>query len=71
MIRKGTIRSFDSVAYTATIQIEGSEGVWIHDMPVSRGIAAGEMTTGRKVAVVFFDESNPRDAVVAAVYTPH
>ena len=70
MIRKGTIRSFDSVSYTATVQIEGSQGIWIHDMPVSRGIAAGEMVVGRKVAVLFFDESNPRDCVVVAVYTP-
>ena len=70
MIRKGTIRSFDSVSYTATVQIEGSQGIWIHDMPVSRGIASGEMVVGRKVAVLFFDESNPRDCVVVAVYTP-
>ena len=28
-----------------------------------------EMALGRKVAVVFFDEHNPKEAVVVAVYT--
>lgn len=69
MIRKGIVKAFDGGTYTATIQIEGSLSVWLEDVPVSRGIASGEMVTGRNVAVIFLDESNPSDAVVVAVWT--
>jgi hypothetical protein len=36
---------------------------------VARNLPAAEMVTGRKLAVVFFDEYSPRDAVIIAVYT--
>ncbi len=36
---------------------------------VARNLPAAEMALGRKVAVIFFDEHNARDAVVAAVYS--
>ena len=68
MIRKGILKAFDSTPYTATVQIEGSLSVWLDDVPVSRDIASGEMIAGRNVAVIFLDESNPQEAVVAAVY---
>ncbi|MFH0847576.1 MAG: hypothetical protein V1894_05960 [Chloroflexota bacterium] len=42
---------------------------YLDGVSVARNIASSEMTTGRKVAVVFFDESNAREAVVIAVYT--
>jgi hypothetical protein len=67
--RKGTVKAFDSTPYTATVQIQGSVSIWLRDVPVARNIAAGEMVAGRKCAVLFFDEANPQDAVVVAVYT--
>jgi len=36
---------------------------------VARNIPSAEMTVGRKVAVVFFDEHNVKEAVLIAVYT--
>jgi hypothetical protein len=36
---------------------------------VARNLPSAEMVTGRKLAVVFFDEHSPKDAVVVAVYT--
>lgn len=69
MIKKATLKDFDSTAYTATVQIAGSMGVWLEGIPVSRDIPSGEMVSGRECAVIFFDEFNPGDAVVAAVYT--
>jgi hypothetical protein len=39
------------------------------DVPASRDIPTVEMVTGRNVAVIFLDESNPDDAVVVAVWT--
>jgi hypothetical protein len=36
---------------------------------VARNLPACEMALGRKVAVVFFDEHNAKEAVIVAVYT--
>jgi len=68
-IRKGVLRNFNSGNYTATIQITSSYKVYLEDVIVARNLPSAEMVTGRKVAVVFFDEHNPKEAVVVAVYT--
>jgi len=68
-LRKGVLRSFNSGNYTATVQLAGSYKVYLEDITVARNLPAAEMTVGRKVAVVFFDEHNPKEAVVISVYT--
>ena len=68
-LRKGVLKSFNSGNYTATVQIASSYKVYLEDVAVARNIPAAEMTVGRKVAVVFFDEHNAKEAVVVAVYT--
>jgi len=68
-IRSGIVKAFDSGSYTATVQLTGSLAVWLSDLPVARNIPSAEMVAGRRCAVIFFDASNPRDAVVAAVFT--
>lgn len=68
-LRKAIIRSFNSGNYTATIQIAGSYKVYLEDIAVARNLPAAEMITGRKAAVVFFDDYSPKEAVVIAVYT--
>ncbi len=68
-LRKGVLRSFNSGNYTATVQLAGSYKVYLEDIAVARNLPTAEMITGRKVAVVFFDEYNPKEAVVIAVYT--
>ena len=68
-LQKGFLKSFSSVNYTATVQLTGSYKAYLEGIAVARNIPTGEMTAGRKVAVVFFDEHNPGDAVVVAVYT--
>ena len=66
---KATIRSFNADTYTATVQISGSLATWLEAVPVARNIAARRPNaTGRTCALVFFDASNPTDAVVLAVY---
>ena len=65
---KATIRSFNADDYTATVQISGSLATWLDGVPVARNIAARHLTEGRACALVFFDASNPADAVVLAVY---
>lgn len=69
-VRRGVIKAFDSGAYTATVQAAGSLSVFLTGVPVSRSIPSAEMVTGRSCALLLFDEANPQDAVVAAVYTP-
>ena len=68
-LRKAVLRSFNSGDYTATVQIASSFKVYLEDITVARNLPAAEMVTGRKVAVIFFDEHNPKEAVVVAVYT--
>ena len=68
-LKKAVIRDFNSIDYTATVQLAGSYKVYLEDIAVARNLPAAEMTTGRKAAVIFFDEHNPREAVVVAVYT--
>jgi len=68
-LKKAVLRSFNSGNYTATVQLVGSFKVYLEDITVARNLPSVEMVTGRKVAVIFFDEYNPKEAVVTAVYT--
>ena len=68
-LRKAILKSFNSGDYTATIQLSGSYKAYLEGVAVSRGMPAAQMALGRKLAVIFFDEHNPREAVVIAVYT--
>ena len=68
-LRKAVLKSFDSNNYTAVVQLAGSYKVYLEDVAVARNLPVAEMTSGRKVAVIFFDEHNPKEAVVVAVYT--
>ncbi len=68
-LRKGMLKSFNSGDYTATVQLSSSYKVYLEGIQVARNIPASEMTVGKKVVVVFFDEHNAKEAVVVAVYT--
>ncbi len=67
-LKKATLKSFDSGNYAATVQLAGGYKVYLEDVTVARNLPTVEMTAGRKVAVIFFDEHNPKEAVVIAVY---
>ena len=68
-LKKAVLKSFSSGTYTATVQLAGSYKVYLEDVTVARNLPIAEMTAGRKVAVILFDEHNPKEAVVVAVYT--
>ena len=68
-LRRAVLKSFNSGNYTATVQLTGSYKVYLEDIAVARNLPTAEMVAGRKVAVVFFDEHNAKEAVVVAVYT--
>jgi hypothetical protein len=66
--KKAILRSFDAGNYNATIEIVGSHKTFLESVAVARNLPESEMVTGRKLAVLFFDEHNVKDAVVIAVY---
>ncbi len=68
-LKKAVLKSFNSTNYTATIQLAGSYKVYLEDIAVARNLPTSEMTCGRKAAVIFFDEYNPKEAIIIAVYT--
>ena len=68
-VKKGILKSFNSGDYTATVQLASSYKVYLEDVAVARNLPTSEMVDGRKVAVILFDEHNPKEAVVVAVYT--
>jgi hypothetical protein len=68
-MKKAELKSFNAVNYTATVRLASGYKVYLEDVAVSRNIPSAEMVAGRKAAVIFFDENNPGEAVVVAVYT--
>jgi hypothetical protein len=67
-IKKGVLRAFDAGTYTSTVTIEGSISTNLGGVPVSRGIDSAEMVAGRYVGILFFDATDPSDAVLCAVW---
>ncbi len=68
MFKRAVLKAWYSATYTATVQIAGSGKAYLENVAVARNIPSAEMVVGRKLAVLFFDKSNPSDAVVIAVY---
>lgn len=68
-LKKAELRSFNSGNYTATVRLASSYKVYLEDISVARNLPSAEMVTGRKVAVLLFDEHNPKESVVVAIYT--
>ena len=68
-LKKAILKSFNSTDYEATIQLTGSYKAYLEGVTVARNLPSSEMSLGRKVAVVFFDEHNPKEAVLIAVYS--
>jgi hypothetical protein len=67
-LRKAELKSFDSGNYKATIRLASGYKVYLEEVTVARNLPAAEMVVGRKVAVISFDDNNPREAVITAVY---
>jgi hypothetical protein len=68
-LRKAELRSFNATDYTATVRLASGYKVYLEEVAVARNLPSEEMVAGRKVAVIFFDDNNPKEAVVTAVYT--
>lgn len=68
IVARGVIKSFDAGSYQAVVLVEGATQQNVTGVPVNRGLAASAVVVGRRAAVLMFDETNPRDGVVLAVY---
>jgi hypothetical protein len=68
-IKKAELKSFNSGNYYATVRIIGGHKVYLEDISVARNLPSAEMVDGRNVVVIFFDDNNPKDAVIVAVYS--
>jgi len=68
-VKRGILKGFNSGDYTATVQLAGSHKAYLEGVAVARNLPVAEMTPGRQVAVIAFNEHNSKDAVVIAVYT--
>ncbi len=68
-VKKGELIGFNSTDYTATVKLAGSHRAYLEDVTVARNIPVAEMVAGRKIAIVFFDEHNAKEAVIIAVYS--
>jgi len=68
-IRRGIVRAYSAgPPKIATVELIGTVTAYVAGIPVAKEIADGDMTAGALVLVVMFDEHNPAQAVVVAVY---
>ncbi|HEY7127822.1 MAG TPA: hypothetical protein VH540_28085 [Ktedonobacterales bacterium] len=68
VIRRGIIQAFDAPSWTATVQVLPSQGNYLTNIQVAKHVLAAEILPGDQCAVLFFDELNPADALIIAVY---
>jgi hypothetical protein len=65
---RAVLRGFAAGPYTASVQIVGSRSAYLDDVPVSRAIPAAELVPGRDCVVLFFESTDPADAMLIAVH---
>lgn len=65
---RAIVRGFDAGPYTASVQVVGSRSTYLDGVAVSRAIPAAEMVAGRDGVVLFFESTDPSDAMLIAVH---
>ena len=65
MVLNGTLKAFDAATYKATVQLDGSLGTYLTNVPVARAIPSAEMVAGRTVALLFFAPDSPDAALLS------
>lgn len=65
---RGTIVTFDSVAYTASVRLDGSAAQTLTGVAVNRGLAAASITAGRRAIIDTAGQANAALFVVVAVF---
>lgn len=68
-IKRGVIQAFNPANWTATVQVLPSQGNYLTGVQVAKHLLAAEIVPGDQCAVLFFEELNPADAIIIAVYS--
>lgn len=68
IIKRGILQSFSNTSYTASVLLIEATSTFLTGVPVSTTVDGTSAVSGAYCAVLFFDEHNPLDAVVIAVY---
>lgn len=69
VIKRGIIQAFNPADWTAVVQMLPSQGNYLTSVQVAKHLLASEIASGDECALLFFDELNPADAVIIAVYS--
>jgi hypothetical protein len=68
-IKRGIVQSFSASTYTASVLLLEATSTALVGVPVSNTVDGTSCLPGALCAVLFFDEHNPSDAVVIAVFS--
>src|SRR6202022_4690988 len=68
IIKRGIIQSFSASSYKASVLLFEATSHFLAGVPVSNTLDGTSGLVGALCAVLFFDEQNPQDAVVIAVF---
>ncbi len=69
VMRRGIIQAFNPANWTATVQVLPSQGNYLTGVQVAKHLLASAIAAGDHCAILFFNELNPADAVIIAVYS--
>jgi S-adenosylmethionine hydrolase len=69
LLELAILKNFDSDTYKAGVQLAGSLTTYLDNLKVARSIPTDKMTPGQYVLIAL-QESNPKTAVVIAVFDP-
>jgi len=64
---KGTIRAYDAVTHTASVQLTGSLAHFLAAIRVATNIPSAAVVIGRECTVLALDPNNPTDALVLSI----
>lgn len=67
-IKRGILQAFDASSYTATVQLLEATSYALSGVPVANSMDSSSAIAGALCAVLFFNDNNPQDAVVIAVF---
>ena len=68
LLRAGVIVSFERDTYLADVQVIGYVSSYLRDVPVAFHVRPDLVAVGTACVVLFFDELDPTDGMVLAVY---
>lgn len=67
-IKRGIIQAFSPTTYTASVLLLEATSLFLTGVPVSNMVDGTSELVGALCALLFFDEHNPQDAVVMAIF---